>query len=78
MVRAFNKKVHPRKLIRGNLVLKELQVPVYNLIGKFKTNWIGPYIIKKLLSRGAVYLMDLDGFEFRQPINIDHLKNYYT
>ena len=78
VARAFNKKVRPRKLVEGNLFLKELEAPVFDPRGKFKPNWVGPYIIKKLLSGGATYLMDLDGIEFKQPINIDRLKNYYA
>ena len=53
LARAFNKKVRPRKLAEGDLVLKELRAPILDPRGKFKPNWVGPYIIKKLLSRGA-------------------------
>ena len=75
---AFNKKVHPRKLAKGNLVLKKLRVPVFDPRGKFKPNWVSPYIIKKALFGGAAYLMDLDGIKFKNPINIDHLKKYFA
>ena len=77
IARAFNNKVHPRKLAKGDLVLKELKAPVYDPRGKFKPNWVGPYIVKTLLSGGAAYLMDLDEVEFKQPVNIDCLKKYY-
>ncbi|KAL7198647.1 hypothetical protein ACSBR2_021032 [Camellia fascicularis] len=32
---------------------------------------------KAIWSGGAVVLMDLDGLEFSQPINMDKLKKYY-
>ncbi|KAL7202418.1 hypothetical protein ACSBR1_033985 [Camellia fascicularis] len=45
--------------------------------GKFRPNWTGPYIIKSIWLGGAVVLMDLDGLEFSQPINMDKLKKYF-
>ena len=44
---------------------------------KFKPNWEGPYLAKKLFSRGAVIISDLEGNEFREPINMDKLKKYF-
>uniref|UniRef100_A0A2N9EMI8 Uncharacterized protein n=1 Tax=Fagus sylvatica TaxID=28930 RepID=A0A2N9EMI8_FAGSY len=54
--RAFNKKVKPRNLKEGDLVLKELRAPVFDPRRKFKPNWAGPYVIKTLFSGGAVNL----------------------
>ncbi|KAL7214356.1 hypothetical protein ACSBR1_026714 [Camellia fascicularis] len=59
------------------MVLKDNRAPIHDPRGKFKPNWIGPYIIKSIWSGGAVILMDLDGLEFSQPINMDKLKKYY-
>ena len=42
--------------------------------GKFKPNWEGPYLVKKLFSKGAAILSDLKGNEFKEPINLDKLK----
>ena len=78
IARAFNKKVRPRKIVKGDLVLKELRAPVFDPRGKFKPNWAGPYIVKNILSGGAAYLMDLDGIEFKEPTNLDRLKKYYA
>ena len=78
IARAFDKKVRSRKLAKGNLVLKELKAPIYDPRGKFKPNWVGPYIVKMLLSGGATYLMNLDGVEFKQSVNIDCLKKHYA
>ena len=63
MARAFNKKVKPRNLKEGDLVLKEFKAPVFDPRGKFKPNWAGPYVIKTLFSGGATKLMDMDGEE---------------
>ena len=77
IARAFNKKVKSRNLKEGDLVLKDNQAPIHDPRGKFRPNWTGPYIIKAIWSGGAVVLMDLDGLEFSQPINLDKLKKYY-
>ena len=46
--------------------------------GKFKPNWAGPYIVKKILSGGAVELIDVDGTEFRSLTNLNQLKKFYV
>ena len=77
IARAFNKKVKSRNLKEGDLVLKDNRAPIHDPRGKFRPNWTGPYIIKSIWSGGAVVLMDLDGLEFSQPINMDKLKKYF-
>ncbi|XP_074299530.1 uncharacterized protein LOC141630651 [Silene latifolia] len=76
--RAFNKKVKPRGINEGDLVLKSVRalLPV-NPRGKFKPNWAGPYLVKKILTGGAVRLTYLDGNDFSNPTNLDQLKKYY-
>ena len=76
--RAFNKKVKPRNIQEGDLVLKSVRAPLpVDPRGKFKPNWAGPYLVKKILSGGAVRLSDLDGEDFTNPTNLDQLKKYY-
>jgi len=77
MAKHFNKRVKDRKLEEGDLVLKEIRAPIKDPRGKFCPHWAGPYIIKKVLSGGAVILTDLDGLEFINPCNLDQLKKYY-
>ncbi|XP_074313585.1 uncharacterized protein LOC141648768 [Silene latifolia] len=76
--RAFNKKVKARGIIEGDLVLKSVKafLPI-DPRGKFKPNWEGPYLLKKILSGCAVRLTDLDGNDFTNPTNLDQLKKYY-
>ena len=61
----------------GELVLKDTKPLLTDPREKFKPNWKGPYLVKKLLSKGAVILSDLEGNEFRNPINLDKLKKYF-
>ncbi|XP_074304145.1 uncharacterized protein LOC141638833 [Silene latifolia] len=76
--RAFNKKVKSRGINEGDLVLKSVRalLPV-DPRGKFKPNWAGPYLVKKILTGGTARLTDLDGNDFSNPTNLDQLKKYY-
>ena len=78
MARAFKKRVKPRPLQRGDLVLRVLRGLVTNLRGKFRPNWSGPYIIRELILKEAALLMDLDGNQFSEPTNLDQLKQFYV
>ncbi|KAL7243113.1 hypothetical protein ACSBR1_015515 [Camellia fascicularis] len=61
---AFNKNVKARNLKERDLVLKENRAPVHDPREKFKPSWMGSYIMKNIMTGGAVILMDLDGIEF--------------
>ncbi|KAL6349798.1 hypothetical protein AAG906_001685 [Vitis piasezkii] len=43
--------------------------------GKFRPSWSGPYVIRELTPEGAAWLINLDGNQFLEPTNVDHLKN---
>ena len=76
IAKAFNKKVEPRNLKEGDLVLKILRDKVFDPRGKMKPRWFGPFIIKKVMSRGATRTTDLDGEKMLRPINMDKLPRY--
>ncbi|XP_050216005.1 uncharacterized protein LOC126667079 [Mercurialis annua] len=78
VVRAFNKKVKINKIKEGDLVLKQSRPIPFDPRGKFRPNWEGPYLVKKIMSKGAVKLSDMEGNEFTEPINLDRLKKYYV
>ena len=73
IVRAFNKRVRLRNLKEGDLVLKVLRDEIFDLGGKMKPRWSGPFVIKKTMLGGATRIIDLDGEEMLFPINIDRL-----
>ena len=77
IARAFNKKVKPRKIKVGDMVLKHSRAIVFDLRGKFRPNWEGPYIVKIILPKGAAKISDLKGNEFTEHVNLDRLKKYY-
>ena len=76
VARAFNKKVKPRNLKEGYLVLKVLRDETFDPRGKMKPMWSGPFIIKKIMFGGARRITDLDGVEMFHPINMDRLQKY--
>ncbi|XP_070034237.1 uncharacterized protein [Nicotiana tomentosiformis] len=78
MTRAYNKKVRPRQFDVGQLVLKLIFPHQEEAKGKFTPNWQGPYLIKKVLSKGALYLVDIEGKVTDISVNGDAVKRYYA
>ena len=78
MACAFKKRVKPRLLQRGDLVLKVIRGLIRDPRRKFRPNWSKPYFIRELTPNGAAWLMDLDGNRFSKPTNVDQLKKYYV
>ena len=75
--RVFNKKVKPRNLKEGDLVLKVLRDETFDPRGKMKSRWFGPFIIKKIMSGGATRIVDLDREEMLHPADKDRLRKYH-
>jgi hypothetical protein len=74
----YEKHVKPRVFSEGDLVL--LYEQDHDLLGasKFETMWWGPYIVKRVLKKGAYELVDYDGIPLSEPRNGLYLKNYYA
>ena len=71
MTHAFKKRVKPRPLQKGDLVLRILKGLIGDLKGKFRPSWSGPYVIQELTLEGVAWLIDLDGNQFSKPTNVD-------
>ena len=78
MARAFKKRVKPRPLQKGDLVLRILRGLIGDPRGKFRPSWSRPYVIRELTPEGAAWLTNLDGNQFSKPTNVDQLKKYYV
>ena len=63
----------PRNLKEEDLVLKVLRDETFDPRGKMKPRWPGPFIIKKIMSKDATRITDLDREEMLRPINMDRL-----
>ena len=59
------------------MVLKQSMAIVFDPRGKFRPNWEGPYLVKVILSKGAIKISDMEGNEFTEPVNLDRLNKYY-
>ncbi|XP_015162980.1 uncharacterized protein [Solanum tuberosum] len=77
MIRAFHKKVRAMIFEISQLVLKRIFPHQDEYKGKFAPNWQGPYMVRKVLSGGALVLLEMDGTEWPKPINSDTVKRYY-
>ena len=78
ILREFNKKVKARDLQKGDIELKETQAVIQAVRGKLWQNWQGLHIIKVILQRGVVKLIDIDRDEYVQCANLNQLKKYYA
>ena len=72
----YDKSVQPHAFNEGDLVLTYDKR--YNKLGKgkFKSMWYGPFVISKVLEKGAYELVDYDGIPLGQPHNGLYLKRY--
>ncbi|XP_070032428.1 uncharacterized protein [Nicotiana tomentosiformis] len=78
MSRAFNKRVKLRQFAPGQLVLKWIFPHQDEAKGKFLPNWQGPYMVHRVLKRGALILTEMDEEVWPKPINLDAVKRYYV
>ena len=47
-------------------------------VGKFRSMWLGPYVVSKVLKKGAYELTDFEGTKMPEPRNGLYLKKYYA
>ena len=75
---AFDNRVRQHDIKVEDLVLRQAKQNLPNLREKFQPNWEGPYLVKIILLKGTVKLMDVNGNEFSEWVNVDYLKRYYS
>eukprot|EP00253_Pinus_taeda_P028846 PITA_28846 len=74
----FDQAVRPRSFNEGDLVLLYDQANDKLGPGTLESIWLGPYIVKKVLEKGAYELIDYEGNPLAQPRNGLYLKKYYA
>ena len=74
----YDKSIQPRAFNEGDLVLTYDQR--YDKLGKekFESMWFDPFIISKVLEKGAYELVDYDGILLGKTHNGLYLKRYYA
>ena len=78
MIKAFNKKIKHRVYQDGDLVIKCIILPQSDPRGKWTPTYEGPFVIKKIFSRGAMILTTMDGEYFPHTVNKDIVEKYYA
>ncbi|GAV82163.1 hypothetical protein CFOL_v3_25616 [Cephalotus follicularis] len=76
--RYYNKRVNPRPLREGDLVLLNASIadPI-GTIGKLAPNWEGSYKVKTVLRPRTFKLETLGGREIPRAWNAEYLRKYY-
>jgi hypothetical protein len=74
----YDKFVCPRLYVEGDLVILYDQAKEPLGAGKFKPMWHGPYILRRVLEKGAYELEDYEGNMLVEPKNGLYLKRYYA
>jgi hypothetical protein len=74
----YDKHVKPCIFSKGDLVLLYEQDRDMLGAGKFEPMWRGPYIVHRVLEKGAYELVDYDGIPLSEPRNGLYLKKYYA
>ena len=74
----YDKSVCLRKFSEGDLVLLWDQAKEPLGAGKFSPMWHGPYVVKRVLEKGAYELVDYEGTALVEPRNGLYLKKYYA
>ena len=77
MAWAYNKKVRPRHFEEGQLVLRRILPHRAETKEKFSPNWTGPFVVKRVLPNGALYLADIKGKVTETVVIADVVKRYH-
>ena len=74
----YDKAFKTRVFSEGELFLLWDQVKEPLGERKLKYMWLGPYVVSKVLKKGAYKLTDYDGNKLHEPRNGIYLKKYYA
>ncbi|GAV56854.1 hypothetical protein CFOL_v3_00395 [Cephalotus follicularis] len=76
--RYYNKRVNPRPVREGDLVLRNSAIAdPTGTRGKLAPNWEGPYKVKRVLCPKTFKLETLGSREIPRAWNAEHLRKYY-
>ena len=74
----YDKSFRPRVFSEGGLVLLWDQDKEPLGQENFRSMWLGPYVMSKVLKKGAYELIDFEGNKLPEPRNGLYLKKYYA
>ena len=67
----------PRRFEVDDLIVRKIIFNNSDPQAEFTSNYEGLYIVKKVLSGGALILVDMAGTELAYPVNADAVKIFY-
>ncbi|XP_070013486.1 uncharacterized protein [Nicotiana sylvestris] len=67
----------PKNYIRGRAQRCGIDTETDEAKGKFSPNWKGPYMVQRVLTGGALILVEMDEEIWPKPFNLDAVKRYY-
>ena len=73
--RYHEKKIRPRELKIGDLVLRRIQTRLGR--NKLSPGWEGPFRVTEVPRPGSTRLQDMDGQALPNAWNIEHLRRFY-
>ena len=74
----YDKSIYLRRFSKGDFVLLWDQAKEPFGAGKFNPMWHGPYVVKRVLEKGAYELVYYEGTTLAEPRNWLYLKKYYA
>ena len=74
----YDKSVKPQIFSKGELVLLWDQDKEPLGAWKFRSTWLGPYVVSNFLKKSAYELTDFEGNKLPEPRNGLYLKKYYA
>ena len=74
----YDRTIQPHSFNEGYLVLTYNQKHDKLGVGKFESMCHGPYIVRRILEKGAYELVDYDEIPLGEPRNGLYLKRYYA
>ena len=78
LANSYNRRVKPRVFWPGDLVLRKVFENTTDLtVGKFKSNWEGPYVVTRTGEAGSYAIDKTDGTPVPRMWNAMHLRRYY-
>ena len=78
MIKDFNKKVRRQEYQVGDRVIKHIILPQGGPRRKWTPTYEWPFVVKNILSGGAMILTTMDGDDLPYPVNADIVKRYYA
>ena len=74
----FNKKLAPKGIKKGSLVLRYNNIFNYSKSDKFVPHWEGPFKVVEVFDNGSYQLMDASGELHKTRVNGWRLKPYFS